>query len=131
MIGTVLGRRTVRRREWELTLSWSNWTIGTWWGKLGQRHLIGVELGPFVLVGTRRPTHGRRHQPNARPRVPLVDAEKMRAEIERRVVEKFTNARNAAVRCSNAAADPAQRCGDRLCARYGCPHDSTWTGDRP
>ena len=68
VIGTVLGKRTVRRREWELALSWSNWTIGTWWGKLGQRHLIGVELGPLVLVGTRRPTHGRRHRPRQGPR---------------------------------------------------------------
>lgn len=39
--------------RWQVTLSWTNWTFGVYWGKIGRKYMIGVDLGPLEIVRVR------------------------------------------------------------------------------
>lgn len=39
--------------KWQVTVSWTNWTFGAWWGKIGRKYMIGIDIGPLEIVRTR------------------------------------------------------------------------------
>ena len=39
--------------RWKVTWTWTNWTFGAWWGKVGNNYMIGVDLGPLEVVRQR------------------------------------------------------------------------------
>lgn len=39
--------------KWQVTISWTNWTFGVHWGKIGRTYMFGVDLGPLEIVRTR------------------------------------------------------------------------------
>lgn len=43
----------VPKWRWIITLSWTNWTFGVYWGKIGNKYMIGVDLGPLEIVRRR------------------------------------------------------------------------------
>lgn len=43
----------VPRWKWEVKLTWTNWTFGAWWGKIGRKYMIGIDVGPLEIVRTR------------------------------------------------------------------------------
>jgi hypothetical protein len=43
----------VPKWRWIITLSWTNWTFGFYWGKIGNKYMIGVDFGPLEIVRRR------------------------------------------------------------------------------
>lgn len=49
--------------KWQVRITWTNWTFGAWWGKIGRKYMIGIDVGPLEIVRTRsfvrstRPKH--------------------------------------------------------------------------
>lgn len=43
----------VPRWQWEIKLTWTNWTFGAWWGKIGKRYMIGIDIGPLEITRVR------------------------------------------------------------------------------
>lgn len=39
--------------KWQVRLSWTNWTFGVYWGKIGRKYMIGIDLGPLEIVRVR------------------------------------------------------------------------------
>lgn len=43
----------VPRWRWQITLSWTNWTFGVYWGKVGKKYMVGIDFGPLEIVRVR------------------------------------------------------------------------------
>lgn len=44
----------VPRWEWQIKLTWTNWTFGVYWGKIGSKYMLGVDVGPLEIVRVRK-----------------------------------------------------------------------------
>lgn len=44
----------VPRWTWQVTLSWTNWTFGVYWGKVGRKYMIGIDVGPLEISRVRK-----------------------------------------------------------------------------
>lgn len=45
-----LRKQTVKGGVLELSWSSTNWTFGIWWGVIGRRRALGLDLGPIELT---------------------------------------------------------------------------------
>lgn len=52
--------------RWTVKVTWTNWTFGAWWGKVGRRYMIGIDVGPLEVTRVR--TFERSTRAKHRPR---------------------------------------------------------------
>lgn len=52
--------------RWQVTVTWTNWTFGAWWGKVGKKYMLGIDLGPLEITRVR--SFVRSTRPKHRPR---------------------------------------------------------------
>jgi hypothetical protein len=38
----------------KVTVRWTNWTFGIYWGPLSRHYIRGIDLGPLEIVWTRK-----------------------------------------------------------------------------
>jgi hypothetical protein len=34
----------------EVCWTWTNWTFGVYWGHIGKKFVIGIDVGPFEVI---------------------------------------------------------------------------------
>lgn len=42
------------RWTWQVKFTWTNWTFGVYWGKIGRKYMIGIDIGPLEIVRVRK-----------------------------------------------------------------------------
>lgn len=40
--------------NWQIALTWTNWTFGIWWAQIHRDRAFGIDLGPLEMSWSKR-----------------------------------------------------------------------------